>query len=143
MKDTRVYLGKTHCNQTQTLERFPLREKLEIYGVTKPPLYIIQCNDKISTSHGNELHQLSELANETDNHFINPPTSNNKRSFYQKNKFSIWVVINSIFLIFFVIIGKVAELSIGITFLTIMAIGIKNMFFKEKKLFASSNKKRK
>ncbi|WP_375562618.1 hypothetical protein ACE193_08755 [Bernardetia sp. OM2101] len=136
LKDTWLYLDKTHCNQTETLGKFPSSEKLEISSVTRPPLYVIQCNDKISNSYGNEL------LTETDNHFMNAPVVADERSFYQKNTFSIWVIAISVILIFLTMFGGVAPLSIGITFVAIMTIGIKNMFFKDKKLFTpSSNKK--
>jgi len=136
LKDTWLYLEKTHCNQSETLGKFPSGEKLGIQGVTRPPLYVIQCNDKISTSYNNEL------LNETDNHFMNAPVVADERSFYQKNTFSVWVIAISAILILLTMIGGVAQLSIGITFIAIMTIGIKNMFFKDKKIFAASNKKK-
>ncbi|WP_338792473.1 hypothetical protein [Bernardetia sp. MNP-M8] len=136
LKDTWLYLAKTHCNQSETLGKFPLSEKLEISGVTRPPLYVIQCNDKISSSYTNEF------SNETDNHFMNQPVVVDERSFYQKNTFSIWVICISAVLILLTMIKGVAPLSIGITFVAIMTIGIKSMFFKDKKLFAPSKKKK-
>lgn len=136
LKDTWLYLGKTHCNQTETLGKFPSSEKLEISGVTRPPLYVIQCNDKISNSYGNEL------LTETDNHFMNAPVVADERSFYQKNTFSVWVIAISAILIFLTMLGGVAPFSLGITFVAIMTIGIKNMFFKDKKLFTSTHNKK-
>jgi len=132
LKDTWLYLDKTHCNQTETLGKFPSSEKLEISGVTRPALYTIKCNDKIFTS----LY---------DDDFSNQPTINNtinKHSFYQKNFFSIWVLLISVFLITLTMILHISPLSIGITFVAIMTIGIKNMFFKNKKLFANSDTKK-
>ncbi len=134
LKDTWLYLDKTHCNQSETLGKFPLSEKLEIQGVTRPALYIIPCNDQISYE--------NELLNETDNHFMNVPVVADERSFYQKNTFSVWVIAISSILILLTMIGDVAPLSIGITFVAIMTIGIKNMFFKDKKLFAALTKKK-
>ncbi|AFM03172.1 hypothetical protein Fleli_0711 [Bernardetia litoralis DSM 6794] len=134
--DTWLYLDKTHCNQGETLGKFPSSQKLEISGVTRPPLYVIGCNDKISNSYGNEL------LDETDNHFMNVPVIADERSLYQKNTFSIWVIIISVFLIILTMFLGIAPLSIGITFIAIMTIGIKSMFFKDKKLFTPSKKKK-
>jgi hypothetical protein len=136
LHDTWVYLDKTHCNQTETLGKFPSSEKLEISGVTRPPLYVIQCNDEISNSYGNEL------LNETENHFMNAPVVADERSFYQKHTFSIWTITISAVLILLTMFLGIAPLSIGITFVAIMTIGIKSMFFKDKKLFAPSKKKK-
>jgi hypothetical protein len=97
-------------------------------------LYVIPCNDEISYE--------NELLNETDNHFMNVPVMVDERSFYQKNMFSVWVTAISAILILLTMIGGVAPLSIGITFVAIMTIGIKNMFFKDKQLFAASTKKK-
>lgn len=133
LHDTWLYLGKTHCNQSETLGKFPSSEKLEISGVTRPALYVIKCNDKIFTFD-------SELLNGEDNHFINTPTEVDERSFYQKNTFSIWVASISFILIILTMVMHVAPLSIGITFAAIMTIGIKTMFYKDKKLFGSSQK---
>ncbi len=136
LHDTWLYLDKTHCNQTETLGKFPLSKKLEISGANRPPLYIIGCNDKISNSYNNEFF------NEADNDFMNAPTLLDERSFYQKNIFSVWVLSISIVLIFLTMVLGIAPLSVGITFVAIMTIGIKSMFFKDKKIFTSSNKKK-
>ncbi|WP_338762921.1 hypothetical protein WAF17_18580 [Bernardetia sp. ABR2-2B] len=136
LKDTWFYLDKVHCNQNETLGKFPSSEKLEINGVTRPPLYVIQCTDKISNSYENEFF------NETDNHFLNQPVVVDERSFYQKNSFSISVLSISLLLVFLTTFLGIAPLSIGITFVAIMTIGIKAMFFKGKSLFASSKKKK-
>lgn len=135
LHDTWLYLDKTHCNQTETLGKFPLSEKLEISGVTRPPLYVIGCNDKVSNSYGN-------LLNETDNHFMNTPVVVDKHSFYQKHTFSIWTIVVSAVLIILTMLLGVAPLSLGITFAAIMTIGIKAMFFKDKKIFAPSKKQK-
>lgn len=135
LQDTWLYLDKTHCNQTQTLGKFPSSEKLEISGVTRPPLYVIQCNNKISSSN------TDKLLNEFEDDFMNAPVVIDEHSFYQKNIFSIWVIAISVVLILLTMFGGVAPLSIGITFTAIMAIGIKNMFYQNKKLFTPSKKK--
>lgn len=132
LKDTWLYLDKTHCNQTETLGKFPLSEKLEISGVTRPALYVITCNDKISTSFN-------------DDNFLNEPiisnTINDKSSFYQKNSFSIWIIFISIFLILASILLHLQTeiVSLGVTFIAIMTIGIKNMFYKNKKIITNSD----
>ncbi len=141
LKDTWLYLDKTHCNQTETLGKFPLSEKLEISGVTRPALYVIKCNDKISTFDNN-----NDFLNETDNHFMNQPAINisEQHSFFQKNSFSIWVVVISIFLIVASILLHLQTeiISLGVTFVAIMTIGIKNMFYKNKKIFTNSDTKK-
>lgn len=139
LKDTWLYLDKRHCHQTETLGKFPASEKLEISGVSSPVLYVLKCNDKISTSFD------ADLLNDVNNHFMNAPTLLNEKSFYQKNIFSIWVISISTILIVLTILFDAAPISLGITFLAIMTIGIKNMFFRDKKLidfFRSSQKEK-
>jgi hypothetical protein len=136
LKDTWLYLDKTHCNQTEMLGKFPSSEKLEISGVSRPPLYVIQCTDGISLSDNNEL------LNEANNHFMNAPVVADERSFYQKNIFSVWVIAISAILILLTMSTGIAPLSIGITFVAIMTVGIKNMFYKDKELFAPSKRKK-
>lgn len=133
--DTWLYLGKAHCNQSETLGKFPTSERLEIQGVTKPPLFVIECNDKV-TAFSNELFE------ETNNNFLNAPVVLDERSFYQKNIFSVWVIGISVVLIFLTTLLNLAPLSFGITFFAIMTIGIKRMFFKNKKIFESSSNKK-
>ncbi|WP_291727831.1 hypothetical protein [Bernardetia sp.] len=133
--DTWLYLGKTHCNQSETLGKFPVSEKLEIQGVTKPPLYVIKCNDKVGVF-------SDELFAEANNHFMNEPVLKDERSFYKKNSFSIWVLGMSAVLVVLTIILEIAPLSLGITFCAIMSIGIKNMFYKDKKIFVAAPKKK-
>jgi hypothetical protein len=116
LNDTWLYLDKKHCNQIETLGKFPLSEKLEISGVTRPPLYVIPCNDKFFPFDDNELF------NETDNHFMNTPVVTDEDSFYRKNTFSIWVIAISVILIVLTMLGDIAPFSIGITFVAIMTL---------------------
>lgn len=133
LKDTWLYLKQTHCNQHETLGKFPITTKLDIQGVTRPALYVLQCKDKITTTFE------EELAFENDNNFLNLPVIADNRSFYKKNSFSIWVVNSAIVLVSFSVFLhlQVEIISLVVTFLAVMAIGIKNMFFKPKTGFSS------
>lgn len=133
--DTWLYLDKKHCNQTETLGKFPISEKLEIKGVSSSALYVIPCHDKVFS-------ETDLFLEETDNHFMSSLVVVDERSFYQKNTFSIWVISVALFLIILTMILKVSPLSIGIAFIAVMTIGIKNMFYKDKKLTLSSKKKK-